>query len=420
MATPYLGSRVSLISSSEVRYEGILYTIDPKESTVALQSVKCCGTEDRTVQNGKKIPASDTVYEFIIFKGENIKHLHVTDTSKVPPDDPAIMNVIERQTDPPRQRDFGGGRKPQQWTLSSPQRNRGSDRGYDRDRREAYPQRPENRPPRRDERDYGSRRSQGRQGYGYDDREDRDYRPRRRQDRYNGRRDNYNRGGYDDSYRGYNNRNQQSRNGRYRDNRRPRDNRGNSNNVSTGNRKDLRGKEGKGEYLALGDRSRRNEIQIDKNTHFDFEAANQMFSNMQIDDDAGEIQDQKNEVQGPTDVAKDDAGDEPQDVETSEHHQLGQDVDPQMVKYDKSNSFFDDLSTDRSVRQHRKSRNEQRTADKEAFGDVAQNYQSKHQRRRYGRNRYNGGRRGGYRGRGGRGRGRGRRWQNRQQRQEAT
>jgi len=411
MATPYLGSRVSLISSSEVRYEGILYTIDPKESTVALQSVKCCGTEDRTVQNGKKIPASDTVYEFIIFKGENIKHLHVTDTSKVPPDDPAIMNVIERQTDPPRQRDFGGGRKPQQWTLSSPQRPRGSDRGYDRDRYQRQDDRA-----RRDERDYGSR---GGQGYGYDDREDRDYRPRRRQDRYNGRRDDYNRGGYDDSYRGYNNRNQQSRNGRYRDNRRPRDNRGNNNNVSTGNRKDLRGKEGKGEYLALGDRSRRNEIQIDKNTHFDFEAANQMFSNMQIDDTV-EIQDQKNEVQGPTDVAKDDAGDEPQDVSTSEHHQLGQDVDPQMVKYDKSNSFFDDLSTDRSVRQNRKSRNEQRTADKEAFGDVAQNYQSKHQRRRYGRNRYNGGRRGGYRGRGGRGRGRGRRWQNRQQRQEAT
>jgi hypothetical protein len=35
---PYLGSRVSLISKSDIRYEGLLYSVNPSECTVALSN----------------------------------------------------------------------------------------------------------------------------------------------------------------------------------------------------------------------------------------------------------------------------------------------------------------------------------------------------------------------------------------------
>lgn len=35
---PYLGSKVTLISKSEIRYEGTLYNINPQKSSVALQN----------------------------------------------------------------------------------------------------------------------------------------------------------------------------------------------------------------------------------------------------------------------------------------------------------------------------------------------------------------------------------------------
>ena len=95
-AMPYIGSRISLISKSEIRYEGILYVINTEESTIALQNVRSFGTEGRTKPD---VPSSDEVYDFIIFRGEDIKDLTVLEGSTTKPsqravlEDPAVVSV---------------------------------------------------------------------------------------------------------------------------------------------------------------------------------------------------------------------------------------------------------------------------------------------------------------------------------------
>jgi hypothetical protein len=90
-------SRISLISKSDIKYVGILHEINSEKSTVALENVISHGTEGRKGKPELEINGSDQVYEYIVFRGSDVKELQIVE-APVPresemPNDPAIMSV---------------------------------------------------------------------------------------------------------------------------------------------------------------------------------------------------------------------------------------------------------------------------------------------------------------------------------------
>ena len=75
-----------------------MHEISSENSTVALEQVVSFGTEGRRPDD--EVPPSDNVYEYIVFRGSDVKDLRIEEGPKENnppkppvPDDPAILGV---------------------------------------------------------------------------------------------------------------------------------------------------------------------------------------------------------------------------------------------------------------------------------------------------------------------------------------
>lgn len=90
-----------LLLTAESSYVGTLHEINSDESTVSLENVRSFGTEGRKGRPEEEIASSDQVYEYIVFRGSDVKDLRIEEhpgikENKPPaamPDDPAIVGV---------------------------------------------------------------------------------------------------------------------------------------------------------------------------------------------------------------------------------------------------------------------------------------------------------------------------------------
>ncbi|KAB8231430.1 putative G2/M phase checkpoint control protein Sum2 [Aspergillus alliaceus] len=99
-----IGQRFNLISKSDIRYVGTLHEINPEASTIALENVVSFGTEGRRGNPAEEIPPSASIYEYIVFRGSDVKDISVAEDKKEDatpeppqvPDDPAILGSMSR------------------------------------------------------------------------------------------------------------------------------------------------------------------------------------------------------------------------------------------------------------------------------------------------------------------------------------
>jgi protein LSM14 len=126
------GSKISLVSKKNIRYEGTLYSINESDATVALQNVKSYGTEGRekTDEGCTFVPPQDDVHPYLLFRGQDIKDLHVHEKTEKPPaasiedEVPEVKEpeVVEKPVAPAKQETKTEAPRPKQDTKKKERR----------------------------------------------------------------------------------------------------------------------------------------------------------------------------------------------------------------------------------------------------------------------------------------------------------
>jgi protein LSM14 len=109
MSKNLIGKRISLTSNNNCRYEGTLDSVDAAQQLVKLINVQTRGTENRE-PSSNFVPGSDDIYQYIIFRGSDIKELSLIQESAVPEkvsppvQAPTRPNVVDDDFDAQRPR----------------------------------------------------------------------------------------------------------------------------------------------------------------------------------------------------------------------------------------------------------------------------------------------------------------------------
>ena len=97
-----LGNRISLISKKNIRYEGVLYSINETDSTLALQNVTSFGTEGRDKSDPATafVAPQEGVHPYLLFRGCDIKDLHVHEQQTETADAASALAKKDAKADP--------------------------------------------------------------------------------------------------------------------------------------------------------------------------------------------------------------------------------------------------------------------------------------------------------------------------------
>ncbi|KAI7903006.1 Scd6-like Sm domain-containing protein [Cokeromyces recurvatus] len=93
----YIGSKISLISVSEIRYVGFLHDMNTVDSTLSLWNVQSFGTEGRKGNDpNKEIDPFNHIFGYILFHQKNIKDIQVLEA---PPSQFGLIYLFFKHVD---------------------------------------------------------------------------------------------------------------------------------------------------------------------------------------------------------------------------------------------------------------------------------------------------------------------------------